>query len=41
MVNSAVAHFTLDSGWVGQVGELSEEAIDRSAASDGLNAWDL
>jgi hypothetical protein len=41
MVNSAVAHFTLDSGWAGELRELSEEAVDRSAASDCLHAWDL
>jgi hypothetical protein len=41
MVNSAVAHFVLDSGWAGELRELGEEAVDRSAVSDDLQARDL
>jgi hypothetical protein len=40
MVHGAVAHFALDSGWAGELWELSEEAVDRSAISDGLHARD-
>jgi hypothetical protein len=41
MMDSALAHFALDSGWTGEVRELGEEAVDRSGASDDLHAWDL
>jgi hypothetical protein len=41
MMDNAMEHFMLDSGWAGEVWELGEEAVDRSAASDGLHAWDL
>jgi hypothetical protein len=38
LVNGAEAHFALDSGWAGELRELSEEAVDRSAASDDLHS---
>jgi hypothetical protein len=41
MVNDVVAYFAPGSGRVGQFPEHSEEAVDRSAVSDGLHAWDL
>jgi hypothetical protein len=41
MMNSAVVHFGLGSGWASEFRELSEEAVDRSAASDGVHTWDL
>jgi hypothetical protein len=31
-------HFALDSGWAGEVREFGEEAVDRCAATDGLDA---
>jgi hypothetical protein len=41
VVNDAVAYFAPDSGRLGQVRELVEEAVARIAASNGLYAWDL
>jgi hypothetical protein len=41
MMNGTVAHLALDVGWAGELRELNEETVDRSAASDGLHAWDL
>jgi hypothetical protein len=41
MVNGAVAHFALDSGWAGELREISEEDVDRNAVSDGLHGRDL
>jgi hypothetical protein len=38
MMDSAMAHFALDSGWAGDVQELGEGAVDRCAASDDLHA---
>jgi hypothetical protein len=35
-----MAHFSLDSGWTNEVREFGEEAIDRCATSDGLDAGD-
>jgi hypothetical protein len=40
VMDSVVAHFTLDSGWASEVWEFGEEAVDQCAASDGLDAWD-
>jgi hypothetical protein len=40
VVDSIMAVFALDSGWAGEVRESGEDAIDRCAASDGLDAGD-
>jgi hypothetical protein len=41
MVNGVVAHLALDSGWSGELRELSEETVDPGAMSDGLHARDM
>jgi hypothetical protein len=38
MMDSVVAHFALDSGWAGEVREFGEEAVERCATTDGLDA---
>jgi hypothetical protein len=38
MMDSVVTHFALDSGWAGEVREFGEEAVDRGAATEGLDA---
>jgi hypothetical protein len=38
MMDSVVVHFALDSGWAGEVREFGEEACNRCAATDGLDA---
>jgi hypothetical protein len=35
-----MADFALDFGWAGEVREFGEDALDRCAASDGLDAGD-
>jgi hypothetical protein len=40
VTDSVVVHFTLNCGWVSEVREFGEEAVDRCAASDGLDLWD-
>jgi hypothetical protein len=37
---SIMADFAVDSGWEGGVREFGEEAVERCAASDGVNAGD-
>jgi hypothetical protein len=39
-MNSIVVYFSLDSGRVSEVREFSEEAVNRCAAIDGLDAGD-
>jgi hypothetical protein len=39
-MDRVMADFVLDSGWASDIRELSEEAVNRCAASDGLNAGD-
>jgi hypothetical protein len=41
VMNNVVAHFALNSGWASEVWEVSEEAGDRCAPSDGFHAMDL
>jgi hypothetical protein len=38
LVYSGCAHFALESGGASVVREFGEEAVDRSAAIDGLDA---
>jgi hypothetical protein len=38
MIDSVVAHFALDSSLAGEVREFGEEAVDRCAATDSLDA---
>jgi hypothetical protein len=38
MVDGVVAHFAMDSGGLTKIRELGEEAVDRCAATDGLDA---
>jgi hypothetical protein len=38
MVDGVVAHFALNSGGSSEVLEFGEEAVDRRAATDGLDA---
>jgi hypothetical protein len=38
MMDSVVTHFALDFGWAGEVRKFGEEAVDRCAATDGLDA---
>jgi hypothetical protein len=40
VVDSIMADFALDSGWASEVREFGEDAVDRCAASDGLDAGD-
>jgi hypothetical protein len=40
VVDSIMADFALDSGWVCEDREFGEEAVDRCGASDGLDAAD-
>jgi hypothetical protein len=40
VVDSIMADFALDSGWAGEVREFGEDAFDRRATSDGLDAGD-
>jgi hypothetical protein len=35
-----MADIALDSGWAGEVREFDEDAVDRCAASDSLDAED-
>jgi hypothetical protein len=39
-MDSIVAYFALDSGGASDVREFGEEAVDRCAAADGLDAGD-
>jgi hypothetical protein len=39
-MNSIVVYFSLDSGRLSEVQEFGEEAVDRCAAIDGLDARD-
>jgi hypothetical protein len=41
MMDRVVAHFPVDSGWAGEVRDFGEEAVDRWAATDGLDAGNL
>jgi hypothetical protein len=41
MVNGVVAQLAMDSGWSGELQEISEVTVDRGVVSDGFHARDV